>query len=122
MSDYAKLQSRCQRGEASLFDANNLLAKCHASLGRLIAERDQLKAENERLESEAVYAAAGFDAAREEVDRLKAENETLRKDAERYRWLKSNGTGSLGVPGGWFNDSDEWDEGIDEAMGKGEQG
>ena len=36
-----------------------------------------LIADNDRLESEAVYAAAGFDAAREEVARLKAENEAL---------------------------------------------
>jgi uncharacterized protein (UPF0335 family) len=35
--------------------------------------------ENTRLESEAVYAAAGFDAARDEIERLKAENETLRQ-------------------------------------------
>lgn len=71
---------------------------------------DQLKAEKKRLESEAVYAAAGFDAAREEIARikaenaglktgyeayervnaeLKAENEALRKDAEsRIEWAK----------------------------------
>lgn len=36
-----------------------------------------LIAENYRLESEAEYAAAGFDAAREEVARLKSENEAL---------------------------------------------
>lgn len=51
----------------------------------LADERDQLKAENERLESEAVYAAAGFDAAREEVAQLKAENEELRMDVDRLQ-------------------------------------
>lgn len=57
-----------------------------------VAERDQLKAENERLESEAVYSAAGFDAAREEIARLKAENEALRnvlqEAADELRELK----------------------------------
>lgn len=43
MGDYAKLQSRCQRGEASLSGANNLLAECHAELGKLIAENERLK-------------------------------------------------------------------------------
>ncbi|WP_256733672.1 hypothetical protein [Pseudomonas reactans] len=43
MTDYIKLQSRCQRGEASLAGANNLLAECHAALGRLIAENERLK-------------------------------------------------------------------------------
>ena len=37
------------------------------------AKNDQLKAENGRLESEAVYSAAGFDAAREEISKLRAE-------------------------------------------------
>lgn len=46
--------------------------------------------ENTRLESEAVYAAAEFDAAREEIARLKAEQEALSKDAERYQWLRDS--------------------------------
>lgn len=44
MIDYENLQARCQRGEPSLSAANNLLAECHAAIGRLIAE-------NERVES-----------------------------------------------------------------------
>lgn len=47
-----------------------------------------LLAEIERLESEAMHAAAGAQSDREQRDQLKAENEALRKDAERYRWLK----------------------------------
>ncbi|WP_443700333.1 hypothetical protein [Pseudomonas sp.] len=43
MSDYTNLQSRCQRGEASLAGANNLLAECHAALGQLMAENERLK-------------------------------------------------------------------------------
>lgn len=50
MSDYINLQSRCQRGEASLSGANNLLAECHAALGQLIAENDAVRA---------AYMAAG---------------------------------------------------------------
>ncbi len=44
MSDHISLQHRCQRGEPSLASANNLLAECHAALGRLTAERDALQA------------------------------------------------------------------------------
>lgn len=58
----------------------------HSIAQALLVERDQLKAENERLESEAVYAAAGFDAAREEVARFKAENEALRDDIEQSQY------------------------------------
>ena len=47
MSDYAKLQTRCQRGEASLAGANNLLAECHAALGKLIAENEALRRERD---------------------------------------------------------------------------
>lgn len=47
-----------------------------------------LIADNDRLESEAVYAAAGFDAAREEVARLKAENE--RQAAQYKEWQASH--------------------------------
>ncbi|WP_052107383.1 hypothetical protein [Pseudomonas chlororaphis] len=44
MTDYSELQTRCQRGEASLAGANNLLAECHAALGRMIAENARIKA------------------------------------------------------------------------------
>lgn len=43
MSDHINLQHRCQRGESSLAGANNLLAECYATLGRLTAERDALQ-------------------------------------------------------------------------------
>ena len=43
-----------------------------------------LIAENERLESEAVYSAAGFDAAREEISKLRAETAGLKTGYEAY--------------------------------------
>lgn len=42
MTDYSKLQSRCQRGEASLAGANNLLAECYGALGKLMDENERL--------------------------------------------------------------------------------
>ena len=59
-------------------------------------QRDQLKDENNRLQNEAVYAAAGFDAAREEVARLKAENEALRKDVDRAAYWKQRAKSAEG--------------------------
>lgn len=47
-------------------------------------KNDKLKAENERLESEAVYSAAGFDAAREEISKLRAEVAGLKTGYEAY--------------------------------------
>lgn len=47
-------------------------------------KNDKLKAENERLESEAVYSAAGFDAAREEISKLRAEIAGLKTGYEAY--------------------------------------
>ena len=91
----------------------------HSIAQALLAERDQLKAENERLESEAVYAAAGFDAAREEVARLKAENEALRKDAERYRRMRSAALKQADVLADEFDA--EFDLQLDAAMGTGGQ-
>lgn len=43
MTDYTKLQSRCQRGEATLAGANNLLAECYGALGKLTAENERLR-------------------------------------------------------------------------------
>ena len=40
--------------------------------------------ENDRLESEAVYSAAGFDAAREEISKLRAEVAGLKTGYEAY--------------------------------------
>lgn len=45
---------------------------------------DLFKAESERLESEAVYSAAGFDAAREEISKLRAEVAGLKTGYEAY--------------------------------------
>jgi hypothetical protein len=60
MTNYTKLQSRCQRGEASLAGANNLLAECHGALGKLMAENERLRKNSERYQwlrdkSEAVH-------------------------------------------------------------------
>ncbi|SEP57960.1 hypothetical protein SAMN03159444_00111 [Pseudomonas sp. NFACC02] len=49
MTDYINLQSRCQRGESTLAGANNLLAECHAALGKLLAEVESLRKECSRL-------------------------------------------------------------------------
>ena len=42
----------------------------------------ELIAKNDRIESEAVYSAAGFSAAREEIARLKSENERLDRESQ----------------------------------------
>lgn len=88
----------------SIREYQDLVMGGDVSLGMLKAdlrvttgERDELKAENKRLKTEAECAVAkqnhaemigdGFYHASE---KLKAENEALRKDAERYRWLRNN--------------------------------
>jgi hypothetical protein len=38
MTDYVELQKRCQRGCASLDNANNLLADCYGAIGELVAK------------------------------------------------------------------------------------
>lgn len=68
MTDYANLQTRCQRGETTLVDANNLLAECHAALGRLVAEVAGLR--------------TGYQAYERVNAELKAENEALRKERD----------------------------------------
>lgn len=47
----------------------------------LLAEIDQLKAENEDYKS-------GQERYEQIIEDLKAENEALRRDAERYQWLR----------------------------------
>ena len=49
-----------------------------------------LIAENDRLESEAVYSAAGFDSAREEIARLRAEVAGLRTGYEAYEQVNAD--------------------------------
>lgn len=55
----------CEKAEDELLDA--------------LAERDQLKAENEALRDGANFRA---------IQSLRADCDALRKDAERYRWLR----------------------------------
>ena len=43
MTNYTKLQSRCQHGEGRIADANNLLAECYGALGKLMAENERLR-------------------------------------------------------------------------------
>jgi hypothetical protein len=104
MTDYTNLQTRCQRGEATLADANNLLAECHAALGRVIAENAGLR--------------TGYQAYERVSAELKAEVEGLRKEAERYRFLR-NGPDGLDLSSA--ETMEEVDALIDAAMGKGEQ-
>ena len=99
MTDYTNLQSRCQRGEASLSGANNLLAECHAELGKLIAESERLKSdlresndlvehlgdkrksltsERDQLRAEIAGLKTGYEAYERVNAELKAENDALR--------------------------------------------
>ncbi|ROM29319.1 hypothetical protein BK645_10135 [Pseudomonas protegens] len=116
MTDYTKLQARCQRGEGRIADANNLLAECYGALGRLIAERDQLHAELKGLRT-------GFDAQNEVIV-------GLRVDADRYQWLRDRASVILSEEVGFTAESGqriystmptqrELDSAIDAAMGKG---
>lgn len=104
MTDYANLQTRCQRGETTLVDANNLLAECHAALGRLVAEvaglrtgyqayervNAELKAEVEKIDSDRKACWAEFKVQGRRLDELKADNDALRQDADRLRWLRQH--------------------------------
>ncbi|WJV25891.1 MULTISPECIES: hypothetical protein [Pseudomonas] len=116
MTDYSELQTRCQRGEASLAGASNLLAECHAALGRMIAENARLHAD---LNGE-ISNARDFNLEHEELkherDQLKAENEALRKDAERFAYIERDADSGMSKIYG-----DDWVAVIDAAMSKGEQ-
>ncbi len=90
----------------------------------------RLKKEVERLESEAVYSAAGFDAAREEISKRRAEvaglktgyeayervNAELKAENEALRYWVVRARGHLEVAGYASTVAD-----IDAAIGKGEQ-
>ncbi|WP_282378180.1 hypothetical protein [Pseudomonas sp. PS01302] len=109
MTDYTNLQSRCQRGEASLSGANNLLAECHAELGKLIAERDQLNAAISTPESVFINMKSGRiarislrsaidlhgevingdDAQQIEIAKLRAEVAGLKTGFEAYERVKA---------------------------------
>ena len=102
-----------------------------ADLVALKNERDQLKAENDRLrtaEGDAMTYKAGMENVAQQRDQLKAENRALRKDAERYCWLRDKSESGhsfyLSVPL-WLSGirfrKEDVDTGIDTAMGNGEQ-
>lgn len=96
MSDYAKLQTRCQRGEGRIADANNLLAECYGALGRLIAENERLsiasgchllraqtlEVERDELLGNLAGAQGMLETAYSERDQLKAQVEKFRTDAQ----------------------------------------
>lgn len=73
MNDYIKLQVRCYRPVASLYEANDLLAQCHEAPGRLVVENDRLAMCARQWEEAAMQLG-------EECDQLKVECESLRKD------------------------------------------
>lgn len=96
----------------------------------LIAENDDLSKALSAMRHRFADAAEQCCKAERERDQLKAENEALRKDAERYRWLKSRPVNAPTCG----PDLAQWDdhqgdalrglfadEAIDAAMGKGEQ-
>lgn len=98
-----------------------------------MAERDQLKSENSRLQGE-LHAASDLIATyrrvnrelRSERDKLKAEVETLRMGAERYRWLRDSSEAfhsfylstPIWLAGARFS-KENVDSSIDAAMSKG---
>lgn len=63
---------------AGIFEANAKFIAA-ASPATVLA----LLAEIERMESESMHAAAGFQSDREQIDQLKAENEALRQSKDR---------------------------------------
>lgn len=92
-------------------DIERLSAECDGCPMALVAE---LKAENDKLKITAECAdnySAMFEEASEEI-------ESLRKDAERYRWLRSRTAGSSYRVSGIVYSEGSYgvDAGIDEAM------
>lgn len=89
MSDYSELK---RLAEAATIGDKPASTPIKELIGAQDAFRSECRpekvlaliAENERLESEAVYSAAGFDAAREEIARLKAEVAGLRTGYQAY--------------------------------------
>lgn len=94
MTDYTKLQSRCQRGETSLAGASNLLAECYGALGKLMAENERLSTDLSSLwetvnntiaklgvDCVAAQSAPGkpSDVLASYANQLRDENERLRK-------------------------------------------
>lgn len=159
IAENERLRADCSSMRGSLKANAVSIKKLIKDGGRAARERDQLKAENERLEVEVkrmtsiAYAAhgafrmetmaerdqlraevAGLKTGYEAYERvnaeLKAEVGALRKDAERYRWLKSrpvNAPTSGPDLAQWDDHQGDAlrglfaDEAIDAAMGHGEQ-
>lgn len=89
MTDYTKLQSRCQRGESSLAGANNLLAECYGVLGKLIAENERLGLELKDFQWGASVEAEAGDEARTEVSKLRAEIAGLKTGYQAYEQVNA---------------------------------
>lgn len=110
-------------------DQAKFICSAKAGILSLIAENKRLNAENQQLILLECYGGAAQAAINllAERDQLKAENEALRKDAERYQWLRDKSEAVhqfyLSVPL-WFTGvrfrSQDVDNAID-AMSKGEQ-
>lgn len=96
-------------------------------LVEVVEQRDQLKAEVERLKTENQSEVGACLLSVAENKKLQTENEALRKDAERYRHLRECNSGSLCITKLTIDDGDhvlvevEADQAIDAATGKGEQ-
>ena len=88
----------------------------------LIAENEQLREDHDKQWRLAQSGIQNTEAVLAENAKLRAESEALRKDAERYRWLRSAENDvaiTLGIHA-WEDLSDEYmDAAIDAAMGKG---
>lgn len=93
----------------------------------LLAEIEQLQEHKQHLvDLRETHGFESWSAALVEIDRLKAENEALRKDAERYRWLRSRdletiskgGVFAGSTPDNLVLNEETLDQAVDDAMGK----
>ena len=82
-----------------------------AAVLALIAEVEGLHAQHGRDSAELRSLCQARDDARKERDQLKAKIEALRKDAERYRWLRSGSDYEVAL-----HEGPELDKVIDRAM------
>lgn len=83
MSDFDELAAERETAD----HWRDLAEQRQKRIHELVAERDQIKAENEEL----LRQQTSWEKFAEETRRSFDEVEGLRKDAERYRWLKANG-------------------------------